>query len=104
MEANNQLKLYSISAAAKSLAIGKDTLYRLVAEGKIGFIEMGKRKKISFNELVRFQSENTVMKKEPKLQDSFTKVWLSEIINPKKNPVNKKLDTRQELKSILGGD
>jgi len=58
MEATNQLKLYSISAAAKVLAVGKDALYRLVADGKIGFIEIGKRKKIPFNELVRFQNEN----------------------------------------------
>jgi len=58
MEATNQLKLYSISAAAKVLSLWKDTLYRLVADGKIGFIEIGKRKKIPYNELVRFQTES----------------------------------------------
>jgi excisionase family DNA binding protein len=55
MEANNQLQLYSINAAAKVLHLGKGTVYRLVADGRIGFIEIGKRKKIPYQELVRFQ-------------------------------------------------
>jgi excisionase family DNA binding protein len=53
----NQLKLYSISSAARVLCLGKDTLYKLVAEGKIRYIEIGKRKKIPYQELVRFQNE-----------------------------------------------
>ncbi len=63
MEATNQLKLYSINSAARVLCLGKDTVYRLVAAGKIGYIEIGKRKKIPYNELVRFQNES--IKHEP---------------------------------------
>jgi excisionase family DNA binding protein len=54
----NQLKLYSILAASKVLCLGRDTVKRLIAEGKIGYIEIGKSKKIPYQELVRFQSEN----------------------------------------------
>jgi len=56
----NQLKLYSISAAARALCLGKDAVYRLVADGRIGFIEVGKRKKIPYQELVRFQVESLI--------------------------------------------
>jgi excisionase family DNA binding protein len=49
----NQLKLYSISAAAKALGLGKDTVYGFVANRKIEFIKIGKRKKITYQELVR---------------------------------------------------
>ena len=58
MEATNQLQLYSINAAAKVLHLGKDAVYRLVADGRIGFIEVGKRKKIPYQELVRFQNDS----------------------------------------------
>ncbi|MBI2418146.1 MAG: helix-turn-helix domain-containing protein [Ignavibacteriales bacterium] len=58
MEPTNQLQLYSINAAARVLHLGKDTVYKLVADGKIGYITIGKRKKIPYQELVRFQSEN----------------------------------------------
>ncbi|MBI2417225.1 MAG: helix-turn-helix domain-containing protein [Ignavibacteriales bacterium] len=50
----NQLQLYSINAAARVLHLGKDTVYKLVADGKIGYIAIGKRKKIPYQELVRF--------------------------------------------------
>ena len=63
MEATNQLKFYSISAAARALSLGKDAVYKLVADGKLGYVEIGKRKKISYSELVRFQTET--IKHEP---------------------------------------
>ena len=54
----NQLKLYSILAASKVLCQGRDTVKRLIADEKIGNIEIGKSKKIPYQELVRFQTEN----------------------------------------------
>ena len=57
MEAN-PIKLYSISAAARALGLGKDAMYKLIADGIIGFIELGKRKKIPYQELVRFQNDS----------------------------------------------
>jgi excisionase family DNA binding protein len=64
----NTLELLSITAAARRLAIGKDTMYNLISEGKIGYIEIGKRKKITYAELIRFQNENT-KKQQPIIPD-----------------------------------
>ena len=60
----NQLKLYSLSEAAKSLCIGRDTLKGFVADGKIGYIIVGKSKRITYMELIRFLTESTVRKTE----------------------------------------
>ena len=60
MEKHNvEIKLYSISAAAKELSIRKDTLINLIDTGKIGVIELGKRKKVPHLELVQFIKSNT---------------------------------------------
>ncbi len=43
MEVNqNQLKLYSLAEVATAMGIGRDTLRSLLAEGRIGFIMVGK--------------------------------------------------------------
>jgi excisionase family DNA binding protein len=60
----NQLKLYSISAAAKVMCIGRDTLRDFMADGKIGYIIVGKSRRITYKELLRFQDDNTVRKTE----------------------------------------
>jgi len=61
MEENNELKLYSITTAAKELAIRKETLLDLIEDGKIGVIELGARRKISHIELVRFIKSNSIL-------------------------------------------
>lgn len=58
METIGQFKLYSITQAAREMHIGKDALYRLIYEGKIGVIKIGKREKIPAMEIEKFQSEN----------------------------------------------
>ena len=64
MEENNvEIKLYSISAAAKSMCISRDALRNLINVGKIGYIQIIKNKKIPHQELVRFQKENTIISK-----------------------------------------
>jgi len=78
MEATNQLKFYSISAAARSLSLGKDAVYKLVADGKLGYLEIGKRKKIPYSELVRFQSESI---KRDSIQPPIQAMSKSEINN-----------------------
>ncbi len=67
MEENNELKLYSISAAAKELSIRKDTLINLIETGKIGVIELGKRRKVPHLELIQFIKSNTA-KVNPKVK------------------------------------
>lgn len=64
MEASGQYKLYSITQAAREMHIGKDTLYRLIYDGKIGVIKIGKREKIPVMEIEKFQSEN-IMRRLP---------------------------------------
>ena len=60
----NQLKLYSQSEAAKILCIGRDTLKDFMADGKIGYIIVGKSRRITYMELIRFLSESTIRKTE----------------------------------------
>jgi excisionase family DNA binding protein len=57
---NNNLQLYSVAQAAKLLHIGRDTLHKLIAQGKIGVIKISKHKKISHSELERFIAESSV--------------------------------------------
>jgi len=57
---NNNLHLYSLVQAAKLLGIGRDTLLKLIAQGKIGVIKISKQKKISHSELERYITENSV--------------------------------------------
>jgi excisionase family DNA binding protein len=61
MEENNELKLYSITAAAKKLSIRKETLLDLIERGKIGVNDgLGNRRKISHLELIRYIKSSTV--------------------------------------------
>lgn len=53
------LKLLSRSRAASYLAISKDTLDTLINSGRIGFIQIGTRKKIALGEIKRFLESNT---------------------------------------------
>jgi len=57
---NNNLHLYSVAQAAKLLGIGRDTLHKLIAQGKIGVIKISKQNKISHSELERFIAECSV--------------------------------------------
>ena len=61
----NQLKLYSLSEVATAMGIGRDTLRSLLSEGRIGYILVGNSKRIAHQELIRFQSENTIREVEP---------------------------------------
>jgi len=53
------LKLYSITETARLLSVGKDAVYEMIRQGKLGYIELGKRKKIAFNEIQNFIANNT---------------------------------------------
>jgi len=113
METTNQLQLYSISAAAKLLHLGKDAVYGLIAKGKIGFIEIGKRKKIPYQELVRFQSEVIVRGTVAKTNLQQLRSVSQSILSPSKNSsiefdgksfINKKLmETKWQLSESATG-
>lgn len=65
LQNEDQLKMYSINEAAKLMGIGRDNLRALISQGLIGYILLGKSKRIPYQELVRYQMENTIREVEP---------------------------------------
>lgn len=66
-----ELKLYSISQAAKLLGISRVTLHSLVEQGRIGVIQINERSRISHSELERFLCENTMLKEVTNSEDDL---------------------------------
>ena len=66
-----ELKLYSISQAAKLLGISRVTLHSLVEQGRMGIIQINERERISHVELERFLCENTVLKEVAESEDDL---------------------------------
>ncbi len=90
MSENDLIKLLSINSAASKLGLGKDSVYRLVETGKLGYIQIGKRKKISYQEIIRFITEST--ERNP----------LEGNIKPEqKNQINKKTRISQHGHAVL---
>ena len=80
----NEKQLLAVSRAAKVLHIGKDTMYKLIADGRIGYIEMGKRKKIPYTELQSFQDRSlTYTKPEPEA-DHLSDMEINQFLFPDK--------------------
>ena len=100
MEATNQLKLYSITEAARALALGKDAVYDLVAKGKIGYIEIGKRKKIPYQELVRFQNESVMRLPVDKEDRIISKVEIDKFLNTNRSRKSS-FNANEFLQSIM---
>lgn len=100
---NKQFKLYSISSATRLLAVGKDTLYKLISEGRVRVIKIGKRYKISHMELVRFQSENSIEK--PRLLNDklLTTQEIEKIFFNKNRDLKLTLKGNEILESIMRG-
>ncbi len=59
----DNLRLYSISGAAKALRISKDSLLNEINNGRISYINIRQRKKIPHSELLRYQKDSLVRKK-----------------------------------------
>lgn len=93
MEAS-QLKLYSLSQAAKAMCIGRDTLKDFMADGKIGYIIVGKSRKITYMELIRFLHENVVRKTKVKESKSSSDQDIEKYFHKKTNTTE----------TSLGGD
>jgi|GEM_PF-2649622 excisionase family DNA binding protein len=56
----DDLKLHSVSASAKMLKISQDSLKKLIDQGRIGTLNLGKRRKIPEPEIIKFLEENTI--------------------------------------------
>lgn len=101
MEATNQLKFYSISSAARALSLRKDAVYKLVADARLGYVEIGKRKKIPYSELVRFQTENVIRQPVIKKEPVISKREIEKIFNLNGNNMSS-LNGKNILQSIMG--
>lgn len=97
----DQLKLYSLSQAAKTMSIGRDSLRALIAEGKIGYIMIGESKKIPHHELVRFQNENTIHKMEPKQRSTLSERDLNKVFKITSKPKTNSLNGEGILEKIM---
>ena len=64
LDKDDELRLLSFNEAAKRMKIGRENLYDLIKNGKIGTIQIGRRSKIAVREILRFLDENTVRSKE----------------------------------------
>lgn len=61
MENNyTELSLLSLSKAAAILKIGKESLTKLINTGKIGVVMINNRSKITYQELQRYVTNNTI--------------------------------------------
>ena len=87
-ETNNNLRLYSLSQAAKLLGIGRDTIRTLLTNGKIGYIETLKNKKISHLELERFIKESTVKADVSLSDNTITNKDIEHFLNGSKRKQN----------------
>lgn len=95
MEQNNELKLYSISAAAKELSIRKEVLMNLIENGKIGIIKIGERNKISHIEIIKYIKTNTIaLNPQAKNISSITSII-------KKHKYSKQENTLDEINEIF---
>ena len=59
-ESSESLRLYSISAAAKQMCISRESIRSFLNTGKLGYIIIGRSTKISHQEILKFQTENTI--------------------------------------------
>jgi excisionase family DNA binding protein len=101
----NQLKLYSLSEAASVMGIGRDTLRSLLSEGRIGYILVGRSKRIAHQELIRFQSESTVRETEPVKSKLVSDQDLKKMFDSKNlKKVKPTFDSKQLLKKIMRND
>ena len=98
----NQLRLYSLSEAATAMGIGRDTLRSLLSEGRIGYILVGRSKRIAHQELIRFQSESTVRETEPVKSKLVSDQDLKKMFDSKNlKKVKPTFDSKQLLKKII---
>ncbi len=89
MDTAEKLWLYSISEAAKKLGLGRNTLQRLIDAGKIGVIQILKRKKIAHSEIERFIKDNTALEQDSSEYGSGVERILS------KSNKNKEVDSNE---------
>lgn len=84
-EEQNELKLHAISSAARLLKVGKETIYNLIENGKLGYIKTGKRIKIPHSELIAMQQRELTFNSSPHNQSTTTNLLEQLLVNPEKS-------------------
>lgn len=101
MEENNELKLYSISAAALNMGISRDTIRELINKGKIGYIPIGNRKKIPHREIVKFQKESIVVENSENSNKTLSDDEIKAFLTPIKKGSTKSFSSKSILDNII---
>jgi excisionase family DNA binding protein len=101
MEENNELKLYSISAAASNMGISRDTVRELINKGKIGFIPIGNRKKIPHREIVKFQKDSIVIENPKNSNKTLSANEIKAFLSPMKKGSTKSFSSKSILDNII---
>jgi excisionase family DNA binding protein len=55
-------RLYSILAASKALGVSRNTVFDLMAQGKLAFVRIGRRRLVPADAIERFIETNIVAK------------------------------------------
>jgi excisionase family DNA binding protein len=104
LQTEDQLKLYSLSVAASLMGIGRDSLRKLISQGKIGYISIGKSKRIPHRELIRFQTDNTLRKIEPTTTNTESNSHFIKQINSKVHTRKSNFNSKELMDKILRSD
>jgi excisionase family DNA binding protein len=86
-------KLLSITQVAHMLGVGKDTVYNLLHSGQLGFIEIGKRKKVPMMAINNYITQNTKYQTKSERNNRLDDKLLESILYP----------NHKKMKSIDGG-
>ncbi|MDR3668750.1 MAG: hypothetical protein P4L35_18075 [Ignavibacteriaceae bacterium] len=97
----NQLRLYSISKAASILHINEESLNELIDMGQIGYLLIGKRKKIPYQELIRYEKNNLILEKKSSTSEPLSPAELDRMLQGKKPNKNKTFNPREILNLIM---
>lgn len=100
----NNIKLYSLSKAAKEMGISRDAVRYLISEGLMGVIKIGKNKKISHNEILRYQEENTIRSKDNFQVDVQNKSILNNLFENNKILTSTRNSGKEILENIIRKD
>ena len=84
-EESNELKLHTISSAARLLRVGRDTIYHFIDSGKLGYIQVGKRIKIPHSELITFQQRELTFNSSSGGQNTITEQLEKHVFNVDKS-------------------
>lgn len=94
-------KLHSVTQVARILGIGKDNVYKLLESNQLGYIELGKRKKIPAQEIQNFIQKNTKYGTEMKAHVSAVSLDVDKFLNNNKGKKNKSLEGGKILEKIM---